>query len=207
MLAVGLGQSEGTDTKSVVEQAIDDCKQQLQGSRPQAGIVFAGPYFDHSLMLDIINDTFPEIGLVGCSTSGNFSSFHGVSEDAVTLILFASDSLVFSVGVGKDLSNNWQAAVDQVIDSATASLQGSPTLCLTFPQGYSVPFEPVLERLDTRLGPDCSVFGGFAGMLLSEPSEILQFCGREVFTEGLPILLISGPVEYRFSIANSWIIT
>ncbi len=204
MIKVGLGQSEGANTKSVVEHAIDDCKQQLQGSRPQAGIVFAGPHFDHSLMLDIINDTFPDIGLVGCSTSGNFSSLHGVSEDAVTLILFASDTLVFSVGIGKNLSNNWQDAVDQAIDSATASLQDSPTLCLTFPQGYSVPFEPVLERLDTKLGPECSVFGGFAGMLLSEPSDILQFCGREVFTKGLPILLITGPVEYRFSIANSW---
>ena len=204
MLHVGLGQSEGIDTRIVVERAISDCIEQLQGIRPQAGIVFAGPHFDHNLMLDIINDTFPDICLVGCSTSGNFSSFHGVSEDAVTLTLLASDTLAFAAGAGNDLSTDWQAAVDQAIGSATASLQDRPTLCLTFPQGFSVPFEPILERLDTMLGPDCPVFGGVSGMLLSEPSDILQFHGREVLHDGLPILLITGPVEYRFGIANSW---
>lgn len=204
MLHVGLGQAEGIDTRIVVERAINDCIQQLKGIRPQAGIVFAGPHFDHSLMLDIIMNTFPGIGLVGCSTSGNFSSFHGVSEDAVTLTLLASETLTFGVGAGNGLSTDWQAAVDQAIGSATALLHDQPTLCLTFPQGYSAPFEPVLERLDTKLGPDCPVFGGVSGMLSSEPSEFLQFHGREVMKDGLPILLITGPVEYRFAIANSW---
>lgn len=204
MLRVGLGQAEGFDTRKIVERAVADCHQQLRGIKPQAGIVFAGPHIDHGLMLDVINDAFPGIALVGCSTSGNFSSYHGVSDDAVTLTLLASDTMEFGAGAGSGLASDWQAAVTQAIESAGASLTENPSLCLTFPQGYAIPFEPVLERLDTSLGPDCAVFGGLAGMLLIEPSDILQFCGREIFTDGLPILLMTGPVEYRFSIANSW---
>lgn len=204
MLKVGLGQAEGSDTRRVVERAIEDCLKQLQGVAPQAGIIFAGPHFNHRLMLEIINETFPGMGLIGCTTSGNFSSYHGVSEDAITLTLLSSDVLNFSVGAGNGLAADWSGAVDRAISTATSSLHESPSLCLTFPQGYTVPFEQVLERLDTRLGPDCSVFGGLAGNLLGEDSHILQFCGREVFKDGLPILLISGPVEYRYSIANSW---
>lgn len=204
MLRVGLGQAEGVETKATIERAIKDCNQQLKGRDPQAGIVFAGPHFDHGLMLKIINDTFPGIALVGCSTAGNFSSFHGVSDDAITLTLLASDTIEFAAGAGSGLSTDWQAAVEQAISSATRSLTESPALCLTFPQGYAVPFEPVLEKLDIMLGTDCSVFGGLAGMLLSEPTEFLQFSGREVLKDGLPILLMTGPVEYRFGIANSW---
>ena len=204
MLQVGLGQAEGVDTRIIVERAIADCTRQLSGVHPQAGIVFAGPQIDHGLMLEIINDTFPGIALVGCSTAGNFSSFHGVSDDAVTLTLLASDIIEFGAGVGSGLATDWPAAVEQAIESATASLKDSPALCLTFPQGYAVPFEPVLERLDTSLGPDCSVFGGLAGMLLIEDSDMVQYCGREVFSDGVPILLMTGPVEYRFAIANSW---
>ena len=95
MLQVGLGQAEGVDTRTIVERAIDDCAGQLAGAPPQAGIVFSGPHLDHGLMLEIINDGFPGIALVGCSTAGNFSSFQGVSDDGLTLPLLASDIIEF----------------------------------------------------------------------------------------------------------------
>jgi hypothetical protein len=38
------------------------------------------------------------------------------------------------------------------------------------------------------------------------PAEaICQFCNREVVSDGLPLLLIFGPVRYDFAIANSWL--
>lgn len=203
MLHVGIGQAEGTDTRECVERAIKEGTAQLRTTEPDAGIVFAGPHFDHLLMLEIINDSFTDIQLVGCSTAGNFSSQHGASDDAITLIFMASETICFAAGAGNKLATDWQAAVDQAIVSATGSLDEAPSLCLTFPNGYAVDFEPVLERLDTKLGP-CEVFGGLSGILFSEPSEMLQFCGREVMRDGLPILLLGGPVSYRFGIANSW---
>ena len=204
MLHVGVGHAEGVDTKDIVEQVINDCRLQLEGSIPQAGILFAGPDLDHHLMLSVIDDHFPGIELIGCSTAGNFSSFHGVSDDAVTLTLLASDQIHIAAGVGRGISSDYRAAVEQAIASATSSLSDSPVLCLTFPHGYGGHFEPVVECLDAELGSGCSVFGGMAGMHLGEPTDIVQFYGREILRDGLPILLMSGPVKFRFSIANSW---
>lgn len=204
MLYVGLGHAEGFDTKTIVNRAIHDCTTQLKGRAPQVGIVFAGPHLDHGLMLAVINESFPGIELIGCSTAGNFSTFHGGGDDAVTLTLLASDQIHFAVGVGRDVSQGFQGATGLAISTATSSLPGKPKLCLAFPDGHGIPLEPVLEQLDGDLGPDCPVFGGVAGTLWSDPSDAVQFCNGEVLQDSLPILLISGPVEIRSSIANSW---
>lgn len=207
MLRVGLGHAEGIDFDSVMDRVISDCRTQMGEQIPGAGIVFAGPHLEHARMLAAINEAFPGIGLVGCSTSGNFSSLHGLGDDAVTLCVLGSDLVEFSVGLARNISADYRSGIQDALSSARAALQGAPSLCLTFPDWYSVPsFEPeeVLELLDTGLGPNCPVFGGVAGVLWSEPSAFLQFCNSEILTDGMPILLMSGPVQHAFSIANSW---
>ena len=204
MIHVGLGQAEGFDTERIVTEVIADCRNQLETHVPTGGIVFAGPHIDHALMLEMILNAFPDVSLTGCTTAGNFSSFHGVSDDAVSLALFSSANIEFSVGIGNHLSIDYQAAVTEALGSARNSMAGDPSLCLMFPHSYGIAFEPVIELLNAELGPKCPIFGGVAGMLWTEPTEILQFCGREVLTDSLPVLLMSGPVEHRFSIANSW---
>ena len=204
MIHVGLGQAEGFETERIVTRVIADCRNQLKNHIPTGGIVFAGPHIDHALMLDMILKAFPDVSLIGCTTAGNFSSFHGVSDDAVSLALFSSTTIEFSVGVGNQLSIDYRAAVTEALDSARNSLTGDPSLCLMFPHSYGIAFEPVLELLNSELGQKCPIFGGVAGLLWTEPTEIMQFCGTEVLTDSMPILLMSGPVEHRFSIANSW---
>ncbi|MGL1930850.1 MAG: SpoIIE family protein phosphatase [Desulfotalea sp.] len=204
MLKVVHGHAEGYDTKVIVEQVINDCTRQLDGKNPSVAIVFAGPHLDHELMLTFINKSFPGIKLIGCSTAGNFSTFHGGGDDAITLTLLSSNQIHFAVGVGNALSQGGLKAIDQAISTATSSLPGKPKLCFTFPDGYGTPIEPVLEYLNNDLGPNCPVFGGVAGTLLSDPNEVVQFYNQEVLKDSLPILLFSGPVEFRSSIANSW---
>lgn len=205
MLYVGLGQADGINTKNVVQLAIDQCRQQLKGKTPQAGIVFAGPHFDYDLMLSIINDSFPSIELIGCSTGGNFSSLHGVGDDAVTLTLFASDKIFFKAGVGREVSSHPEKAARQAVQSALGSGERSPSLCLAFPYGFPISCEPVMACLNRQLGQECPVFGGVSGTFGSDSSEIVQFYGQEILTDSLPVMFISGPVQYSFSIANSWI--
>ena len=72
MFIASLGQAEDIDTQQAVEAAVNQCRQHLNGHMPQAGIVFAGINFDHRLMLDHINSSFPDLALIGCTTSGEF---------------------------------------------------------------------------------------------------------------------------------------
>lgn len=204
MIQVGLGHAEGFDTETIVKQVLLDCRDQLQEKPPGGGIVFAGPHIDHALMIAMIHEAFPGVELVGCTTAGNFSSFSGAGDDAVTLTLLSSDQIEFGAGVGPSLSTDYQHAVQQALSSARGSLQDDPSLCLVFPHSYGIPFEPILDLLNSRLGEDCPIFGGVAGTLWNDPATIMQFCGKEILTDSLPLLLMSGPVEHRFSIANSW---
>ena len=82
MIRVGLGQAEHIDTRTAVESVISQCRQNLGGAHPQAGIVFAGVNFDFRLMLDEILNEFPGIELIGCTSAGDFSSILGFSDDS-----------------------------------------------------------------------------------------------------------------------------
>ena len=204
MLQIGLGRAEGIDTKSIVERVISDCMAEIEGQTPQAGIVYAGAQFNYQLMLDMINDAFPGIELIGCTTAGDYSSDHGFSDDAITLILISSENIDIGTGVGRGLSVDFETAVGDAVETARSKIDQNPSLCLTFPEGYDVRFEPILKRLGSKLGQGCPVFGGASGTQWADGTKISQFYGREVLTDAIPILLMSGPVKHSFSIANSW---
>ena len=98
MIQAAQGQAEGIDTRKTVESVIMQCRQQLEGRLPQAGIVFAGADFDHQQMLEEINRSFPEIELIGCTTVGELSSSYGFSDDSISLMLFYSDNIEIKTG-------------------------------------------------------------------------------------------------------------
>lgn len=204
MLKIGLGRAEGIDTAAMVKRVISDCASEIEGHAPQVGIVYTGAQFNHQLMLDMISETFPGIELIGCTTAGDYSSAYGFSDDAITLIVLSSEDIEFGTGVARELSTDFETAVSNAVETARGKIHQDPSLCLAFPEGYDIRFEPVLESLRAKLGRGCPVFGGAAGTHWADGSEIFQFYGREVLTGAIPILLISGPVKHAFTIANSW---
>ncbi len=204
MIRVGLGQAEGIDARRMVERVIAACDAQMGGRDPRAGIVFAGSGFDHPYMLDRINDAFPGMELIGCTTAGEFSTAHGFSDDSITLVTIASDEIQFGAGVGRGLADDMEHAVHSAVETARGKIRGRPALCLTFPAGWNITLDSVIKSLGAALGADCPIFGGASGDQGGEKMAILQFYGREVLKDALPVLLISDPVQYAFSIAHSW---
>ncbi len=204
MIKVGLGQAEGFDTLKAIDTAIAKSKRPLEGYQPQAGIVFTGMNFDHRKMLDEINHSFPQIELVGCTTAGEFSSNFGFSDDSIILMVFYSDDIEIKAGVGRNLSENPEAAVKSAVTQANESLSKQASICLAFPDGYNKSFDAIMKILNKELGHDCPVFGGAAGTNRNENQTILQFYKNEILEDAIPILLWGGPSKYSFSIANSW---
>ena len=204
MIQVGLGQSEHIDTATATERVIEQCRQNLGGHPPQAGIVFASVNFDHRLMLDKIFDNFPGLDLIGCTTAGEFSTSYGFSDDSISLMLFHSDDVEMGVGVSRALSENQSAAIQTAVEQASDKLSKPVSICLAFPDWNSKSFDLLMRRLNLALGHDCPVFGGVAGTLGNDNLAPLQFYRDEVLTDAMPIILFAGPLEYSFSIANSW---
>jgi PAS domain S-box-containing protein len=204
MIEVALAQTEGIDTRKAVQSVISKCEKQLQGYHPQAGIVFAGTNFEHREMLDEINLNFPQIELIGCTTAGELSSNFGFSDESITLMLFYSNDIEIKAGVGRVLSENPAAAIKSAVNQARSRLSKKASICLTLPDGQNKSFDPIMKLLNKEIGDRCAVFGGAAGTIWSEKQRILQFHKEEILEDSIPMLLWGGPVEYSFSIANSW---
>lgn len=204
MIKVGLGQSENIDTRTAVESVILQCQKNMAGHHPQAGIVFAAVNFDHRLMLDRIIDEFPGLNLIGCTTAGEFSSSYGFSDDSIILIVFYSDDIEIGIGIGRSLSDNPEAGIQTAVKQASEKLSKPVSICLAFPDWNSGSFDLIVKTLNLALEHDCPVFGGVAASLWNDGLAPVQFYKDEVLADAMPIILFAGPLEYSFSIANSW---
>jgi PAS domain S-box-containing protein len=108
------------------------------------------------------------------------------------------------VGVSRAVSENPAASIETAIEQASDKLSKPVSICLAFPDWNSRSFDLLMKRLNLALGNDCPIFGGVAGTLWNEDLAPRQFYRDEVLADAMPIILFAGPLEYSFSIANSW---
>ena len=204
MIKVAIGQGEDIDSLSAVNRTISRCKLQLQGLRPQAGILFSSIDFDHDLVLHQIRRAFPGIDLVGCTTGGEFSSDYGFSDDSINLILITSDTIDIRAGIGTRISVDPVKAAEIAVKQARKNLSGPEKLCIVFPDGITGSPNAIVRSLNKFLSPLCPVFGGVPSRHYEIPAPTLQFFNDEVYEDAAPLLLFSGNINYNFGISNSW---
>lgn len=84
---------------------------------------------DHRLLLEGVGDTWPELELIGCTTDGELSSQMGSRQDSVVLVLFGSDRIEFTAGIGLDLSGDVAGACGRAVEAAVAKATQAPTIC------------------------------------------------------------------------------
>ena len=197
------GHSEDIDTLSAFAEVREQCDAALKGTPPQAGLLFAGIDFEHQELLDAINDAWPGIELIGCTSDGELSSCLGFRDDSISLMLFASDSIDFSSGLGRGLSEDVQAACTQAVEQATAKTELEPRLCITTPESLAISGQQTVVALRNVLGDDVDLFGGRAADH-RKYENTLQFHGRDVVSDSVPILILSGPLVYSFGVASGW---
>ena len=204
MINVSLGQAEGLEASDTVDRVIETCRRQLAGRRPSAGILYAGAGFDHQLILDRVNAAFPGMDLIGCTTAGNFSSTAGFSDNAVSLMVFASDTIEILAGLGRHLSKGYRSAAREALTMANDARSLPARVCLILPDLVNHAGGDIIAALSQEMEADCAIFGGSSAALDFTGQTIHQFFGREVLEDALPVLLFCGPVDYAYCIANSW---
>ncbi|MDB2392063.1 FIST C-terminal domain-containing protein [Acidimicrobiaceae bacterium] len=198
-----IGHSEDIDADGALEDLIEQCKAELGDRPPQAGMMFAGHEMDRGFLLEGVCDTWPDLALIGCTTDGELSSRLGFRQDSVVLVLFGSDRVEFTVGIGQNLSEDVAGACSRAVDAALADATQAPAICLTLPESLTCSGQAVVEALSDKLGGDVPVFGATSG----DGYELLntyQFCGREIFQDSIPVLVLSGPLVYSAAVASGW---
>ncbi|MBD2338819.1 FIST C-terminal domain-containing protein [Calothrix sp. FACHB-156] len=208
MLKVVVGHSEDPDSQDAIAEVLEHCVGDLDGVIPQAGILFAAIDFDHALIVKEINQVFPELELIGCTTDGEASSVLGFQQDSLTLMLLYSDNVEIHAGVGYGAKDNPLEAAKQAVQQATEKSTNSAKLCITVPASYiedgsTTNGELILQGLKLALGAEMPILGGTAGDQFRF-TKTYQFFRNEVLTDALPVLIFSGDIKFSYGIGCGW---
>ncbi|MCB2216789.1 FIST signal transduction protein [Desulfofustis glycolicus] len=192
MLTTAIGVSDHIDQRQAIAAVLDQCETALAGARPQAGILFTSiidgdfPYF-----LDKITSRFPGIELIGCTTDGEIVADQGFVEDAVALLLLASDHLRFASAVACNLSTSGAETLPAAVADCRRRLDGKPALGIILPDGLTTIGLPLGRLIQQATGNTFPVFGGTAGDHY-RLEKTYQFHNGLIYTDATPLLLISG---------------
>ncbi len=203
MLVAASGHSEDIDTLEAFAEIREQCEPALRGKTPQAALLFAGIDFEHQDLLDAINEAWPGIQLIGCTTDGELSSCQGFKEDSISLLLLASDTIEFTTGLGREVSQGAEAACSRAVAEARAKTTLEPSVCIATPESLTGAGQQIVVALAKALGDNVTLSGGAAGDQM-RLVRTLQFFGREVVSDGVPILLLSGPLVHSMGVGHGW---
>jgi hypothetical protein len=198
-----VGHSEEPDADAAVEEILQQCRARLEGAVPSAGLLFAAIDFDHQALLCAITGAFPGMPLIGCTTDGEISSELGFREDSATLMLFTSDTVDITAGVGRGLSGDVAEACRAAVEAARAKTDKPPRLCIATPEGMTAEGHSVTAMLQHAIGHDIPLFGALAGDQWRLKGT-KQFYGTEVLTDSIPLLLLCGEFQFSYGVATGW---
>lgn len=200
MLHSAIGICDDIDVTFGLAKVIAACQAGMGDVTPQLGILFTSCMeIDFAAVLAAIDQAFPGIQLVGCTTDGEIGLGEDFIEDSLALLLVAGDGLEVVATMARDISQRPEEAFAAAVSEARARLRGRPLFALTFPDGLSTIGTPLDRVIQDAFGADFPVFGGTAGdhFLLT---GTYQFCNGEVCTDAAPILFFAGNLHLDFAV-------
>lgn len=203
MFKVVVGHSNDPDSVEAIAEVLEQCLESLAGETPQAGILFAAFDFEHSLILKQIMQQFPQLELIGGTSSGEISSRLGFQEDSLTLMLFCSDEIEIHAGIGYQASENPSAAVKQAIAQAQSKNEREMSMCLSLIDGLHISSSKIVAAINQEVKGKIPVFGGITSDNLKF-EQTYQFYQQEVCTDAIAMLIFSGKLLFAAGTGNGW---
>ena len=202
---MAVGHSDDVDASDAIAAAIEECRAGLDGLAPQAAILVATYEVFEPAMLAAVNAAFPGAAIVGATSAAEFTSVGGFMEDSVSLTVFASDEIDFTVGFARGLGDDVVAKARTAATDAMAQTTLDPKVCVVFAEHFVTDPQSTVNGLAQAL-PDGVVIvgGGSSRGRSSQFQPTLQFGGGEVADDGLAVLLFSGPVAISTAVGTGW---
>jgi hypothetical protein len=201
---MGVGQSDDVDAADAVAAAVAAARAGLGEVEPAAALVFVTTDIDHRVVLEAASAALPGIAIVGGSSDGEVASGAGYAEDSVTVALFASDTVGFAAGVGRDVYDDPAAACRSALEHAGVDPE-DVRLCFALPATFLEDPARTVAALSELLPPDAVIVGG--GSAADEPAvggRSYQFWGTEVLEDAIVLLCITGPLTVSTGWATGW---
>ncbi|MFN2544816.1 MAG: FIST signal transduction protein [Actinomycetota bacterium] len=201
---MAVGHSDDVDPDDAVAAAIDECRAALGDLTPQAGILFSAFESFHPDVVAAVRKAFPGVGLAGTTSAAEISS-SGYREDSIMLALFASDSVDFTVGLGSGLGRDVEKGCRAAVEQATSATDREPRICVVLADSIAADPRAVLEAMRAALPPGVVLVGGASARSdFSQLTPTYQFCNEAVASDGIAVLLLSGPVTFSTAVGTGW---
>jgi len=203
MFTMAVGQSDDVDAVAAVAAAIEQCRAQLNGLQPQAGLLFVAYDSYEPSLVGRVRDAFGGIDVMGSSSSAEMSSAVGYREDSITLALFASDDVDCSIGFGPGTAEDAESAARLAVANALSHTNKDPRVCIVLAEPFSA--QRAIESLRHELPDDVLIVGGASGTNdLGGGTPTIQFANDQVSNDGVAILVLSGPIAFSTAVGTGW---
>lgn len=168
---------------------------------PVLGILFISRELKPEPIVAAINEEWPGIQLIGCSTDGESSRTIGAYADSSLLTLFWDTNAMVRTGVCRDLSSDIEQA-SATLKQVIGDDDPCPEFGIVLPDGLAVSGDAVLEHFAHAVGDEFPWFGGLAADAWQFVST-RQIYGTEVLRDSAPFAVFCG-VKIGYGIDSGW---
>jgi hypothetical protein len=192
------------EPKAASRALADSISAKLNGSRPDALIVFASPEFAYQPLLAELEAACQPGLLVGCSSAGEFSGC-ATGNASVSVMAIRSDDILFRAGLGMGLRQSFSGALDQVMPVFSGSEHPDfpyrSALVLTDAlAGY---VDEIIHEMMVLTGGTYQLFGGGA----ADDAKFNQthvFIGTEAHTDAIVVLEMLSKKPIGLGVRHGW---
>ncbi len=203
MFKMAVGQSDDVDPARALDEAIAQCRAQLDGLTPRAALLFSAlDSFDPHLVTQV-RAAFGGIDIIGATSAAEMTSTAGYLEDSIALSVFASDDVELAVGMGDRIDVDPVAAARMAAAQAQAGLTQEPKVCIVLTEGVNG--QRAMEALRAELPAGVLMVGGAAGRNeIAGTATTYQVCNDAVSESGIAIMLMAGPLAFSTAVGMGW---
>lgn len=218
-LETGSGSASGNNSSAVGAEAARQACAAITSFPVSAVMVFASVTYDLTEVLRGIRTLVPDAPLFGATTAGEIS---GESlQGSVVVTILASPYLKVSCGLGRDVSRDWQQAVDDTVNSPPLhSYFNAPTfwneLTLSGTSVFAILLSPgntrdhvskssdILKSITQKSLGRLPVFGGSVADDWRMDSNFVLL-GSDVFSDSMVLAIFETQLQYGIAMAHGFI--
>lgn len=162
------GYSNSTLSSAAAAEVADQALAALNGQAPSLALVFCSTGYDYNELLRTLKDKLGIDAIVGCTTAGEFNE-NSSSENAVSLMLIASDQFQKVIRAARGLKNDYQKSITGALgnfkeNQRNMMAQGyMHSTILVLSDGLAGRGEEMVATIQEMTGAATQLVGGAAG--------------------------------------------